>query len=393
MSTATQVTSTVANAESSAIITGTIIRISAANAGRCALADSPANVVGLIGPAMVGGGPGVSFPVALLGDATVLMEPGLTLAVDEPIYVSATVAGRATNVAPSANARFLGVIKSTAGYAGSQTVLAVVTAVGAPSSSSTAPATLKQTLTNGEGSTIVLGEIVAVQGTNNSVGKALALTDFLDGGTIGVVADASIANGAAGAVAVAGEALVRMEAGLTLTAGTKIFISKTVAGRGTNQIPDTTVIPIGVILDTSPYAGTGRVLATITGIDFRPSSSGGGGHAQGADIAAAGTISPAVGFDTFLVTGPGTISTISTTGRVNGDELTLILFEGQAITMDVAGNILPVQDTGQRSNSVTNDWFGDPLTTMVRFKLAKIHPSINVQRWLQMGQRTQVTLP
>lgn len=125
MSTATQVTSNVSNAESTAVVTGTIVRISATNAARRAQADAPANLVGTIGVAMAGAGPAVSFPAVLAGETPILLETGLTLLPGQAIYISATQAGKGTNVAPASPVR-IGTIKNALNYATTALVVAIV---------------------------------------------------------------------------------------------------------------------------------------------------------------------------------------------------------------------------------------------------------------------------
>jgi hypothetical protein len=57
------------------------------------------------------------------------METGLTLSPGQAVYVSSTVAGRATNVAPGSNVTLLGWIKSANGYSTNQRATVVVTAL------------------------------------------------------------------------------------------------------------------------------------------------------------------------------------------------------------------------------------------------------------------------
>lgn len=107
---------------------GELIRITGAKAQ----ANDPANLLGLVGAAQIGALPNVSVPAIVVGDAQVRMEAGLTLAVQDSIYVSASVPGRGTNVAPGSNVRAVGWIKSTTPYVGSGTVAAVLTPLTIP---------------------------------------------------------------------------------------------------------------------------------------------------------------------------------------------------------------------------------------------------------------------
>jgi hypothetical protein len=278
MSNATQVITPVTNAFGSTIALGTIVRIAPTNnAATKALANSDANVKGLLGVAQIGANNGVSFLAVLAGDATVQLVTGLTLAQGDPIYVSDAQAGKGTNVVPSLEVKQIGWVKSTVGYSVNQQVTAVVTALGAAAElpTPTPPATLLQDFLGGEGSDpLVLGEIVNVRGGNDFVERADATASITFIGTIGVVAVATISGGETGAIAVAGEAVVFLEAGLTPIAGQKIYVSATTPGRGTNVAP-TNIIPIGVIRSTANYGSANQVSATITGIDQRPASSSG----------------------------------------------------------------------------------------------------------------------
>lgn len=276
MSNATQVTTPVTNAFGSTIALGTIVRIAPTNnAATKAIANSAANVKGLLGVAQIGANNGVSFLAVLAGDAPVQLVTGLTLLNGDPIFVSDAQAGKGTNVAPSSNAKQVGYVKSTVGYSVNQQVTAVVTALGAAADAPpppTPPTTLLQDYLGGEGADpLVLGEIVNVRGGNDFVERANATASVTFIGTIGVVAVATIGGGESGAIAVAGEAAVRLEAGLTPIAGQKIYVSATTAGRGTNVAP-ANVIPIGVIRSAANYVGSGTVYATITGIDQRPAA-------------------------------------------------------------------------------------------------------------------------
>jgi hypothetical protein len=89
-------------------------------------ADTAAHLLGYLGVSRSGvANPGGSVDVCIEGVTPILLETGLTLAAGDALYVSATVAGRATNVAP-ANAFQVGIVLNTSSYLTTGTVGAVV---------------------------------------------------------------------------------------------------------------------------------------------------------------------------------------------------------------------------------------------------------------------------
>ena len=92
----------VTNASGGPLVVGEVVRISANSAVSKSLADTAANAQGTIGVVLRGGAAGASIPVVTSGKATVLLEAGLVgVAAGQTLWVSPTVAGRATNVKPS----------------------------------------------------------------------------------------------------------------------------------------------------------------------------------------------------------------------------------------------------------------------------------------------------
>lgn len=115
------------NADTAAFTRGMLVRISATNAVRRAQADSSANLQGLVG-VVDSGSVGVSgFPnvVAASPKQSVLLETGLTPLAGQTLYVSASVAGRATNVPPTI-AVAIGTILDATAYSRNATVIAAV---------------------------------------------------------------------------------------------------------------------------------------------------------------------------------------------------------------------------------------------------------------------------
>jgi hypothetical protein len=97
---------------------GEVVRISAPGTFVRAQADSAPHLAGLVGINGVGSiGPGGSANIFTTGaQVDVLLETGLTPVAGQQVYVSATVAGRGTNVPPG-TAVILGVIETAAQYA------------------------------------------------------------------------------------------------------------------------------------------------------------------------------------------------------------------------------------------------------------------------------------
>lgn len=112
------------NGDSVNLTRGMIVRVSATNAVLRAQADTDARVQALYG-IVLSGVVGVGGPVNAAQSATrcpVLLETGLTPAVGQKLYVSPTVAGRCTNVAPAIPAP-IGFIESVGSYSTDSLVL------------------------------------------------------------------------------------------------------------------------------------------------------------------------------------------------------------------------------------------------------------------------------
>lgn len=114
-----------------AVSNGQIVRASGNDAATLAQADSAANAGGTLAVVSTSQSiaAGSRFNGVLAGGpATVLLETGLTPVAGQTLYLSATVAGRATNVAPGGAAvlQIVGVVQSAARYASTGTVTAVV---------------------------------------------------------------------------------------------------------------------------------------------------------------------------------------------------------------------------------------------------------------------------
>ena len=110
---------TTTNGDSVSLVYGMVTRIVANNTVARAQADSAAHLQGLYGVVISGsvapGGPSV-VQATNATKAKVLLEIGLTPRAGQTLYVSATVAGHATNVAP-ATAIAIGVIEDASSYA------------------------------------------------------------------------------------------------------------------------------------------------------------------------------------------------------------------------------------------------------------------------------------
>jgi len=101
-----------------------------------AQADVDANTRGFVGviAGQLQSAPGSGTTVIINGSVPVLLEPGLTPAAGEPLFISAATAGRATNVEPALSRPFA-IIFDTARYAIDGTVVCVLTGVGADANS------------------------------------------------------------------------------------------------------------------------------------------------------------------------------------------------------------------------------------------------------------------
>jgi hypothetical protein len=127
---------TVTNASGSDFVVGEVVRMSGDDAVTRSQADTPANAqgtIGVTGAAFANGAPG---PVVTEGKTTVLLEAGLLgVAAGQTLWVSPTVAGRATNLKPIGVGEAelaVGIIKIAAGYAVDNTVIADVDPDAAP---------------------------------------------------------------------------------------------------------------------------------------------------------------------------------------------------------------------------------------------------------------------
>lgn len=120
---ATTLTEQVTNAAGSDLLAGEVVRLNGNATVTRAQADIPANVAGLVGVMQAATALGALGPVISSGRGFVLLEAALAPVAGDALWVSATVAGRATNVAP-ALAVYLGVIKDASGYGATGGVIA-----------------------------------------------------------------------------------------------------------------------------------------------------------------------------------------------------------------------------------------------------------------------------
>ena len=119
------------NFDSVPINNGEIVRVSGVNRCVRAQADVPGNLAGLAGVSL-SGIVGILGPVNICSNGfsvRVRLEAGLAPVAGETLYVSATVAGRATNVVP-ATPIAIGTIEDATGYALDGRVLAIVSIPG-----------------------------------------------------------------------------------------------------------------------------------------------------------------------------------------------------------------------------------------------------------------------
>jgi hypothetical protein len=127
-------------------------------------------------------------------------------------------------------------------------------------------------LVNGTGTLVVHGEVVRVSATNTFVralspGALTGLVGVNGGGSIGAGGNANIFTSGA-------QVDVLLETGLTPVAGQTVYVSATVAGRGTNVAPGTAVT-LGTIESVSQYAALKIVQVALA------LGTGGGTGAQG----------------------------------------------------------------------------------------------------------------
>lgn len=138
-------------------------------------------------------------------------------------------------------------------------------------------------IANGEGTAVVQGEIVRQSTAAKNTGvRAQADSAAHVRGVLGVVASGSVGAGGPLLVRNSGRQPVLLEVGLTPLNGDVVFVSATVAGRGTNVQPATALL-VGTIVDASIYTRTGRVVVVI---GVGGGVSGGAQGAQGASGAA-----------------------------------------------------------------------------------------------------------
>ncbi len=120
------------NASGAALVQGAVVRATSGSFQTQvtpAQADSAGHSTGLVGVTNTATGIGGFCNVVTSGDAMCLFESGLTLVAGQQVYLSATVAGRATNVAPG-TAIIIGIIKNTARYTATGLVNITVSGVG-----------------------------------------------------------------------------------------------------------------------------------------------------------------------------------------------------------------------------------------------------------------------
>lgn len=118
----------VRNDDVAALTRGMVIRISDDSAAVRAQADVLANLAGLygvVGSGVVNVGGQAVTAISNAAAELVLLETGLTPVAGETLYVSATVPGRATNVAPG-NVAAIGTIVDARDYARTSMVKAAI---------------------------------------------------------------------------------------------------------------------------------------------------------------------------------------------------------------------------------------------------------------------------
>lgn len=178
------------NADSVAWSNGMLLRISGTNRGVRAQADSSAHLQGLVGvngSGIVGIG-GAANAVLAGTRQPVLCETGLTIAAGDTLYVSATVAGRATNVAPGAPIA-IGTVEDTSSYSRDSRVSATVIMPAATAASGGAFPGFGGTLaavgvgTSGVSGLAARGDHghATLRAASTAVLNALPVTDLLDG--------------------------------------------------------------------------------------------------------------------------------------------------------------------------------------------------------------------
>lgn len=125
---ADSVTGALVNVDNATLLRGMVVRVSSNSGVQRAQADSLAHLQGVAG-VVNSGFVSVSGPCTNIVTGAsrqyVLLETGLTPAAGDTLYISASVAGRATNVAPS-NVFAIGTITDTRQYQQNSTVFAIV---------------------------------------------------------------------------------------------------------------------------------------------------------------------------------------------------------------------------------------------------------------------------
>jgi hypothetical protein len=223
-----------------------IVRVSADGIVDLASAAGAPTLRGLLGVTLnaVGGVGPVQVTVA--GQATILLEVGLTPLAGDTIYVSSTSPGRGTNVPPM-SAVVVATVEDASRYAIDGTVLVNVAAQAASGGGGAAAEFIQETVTNEEGDSLLIGEVVRISTSNGAVLRSQADTLANVSGTVGVTT-AVIASGASGVIANAGLVDVLMDSTLvSASAGDRVWVSAAEAGRATNGQPGLNDFPLGTI--------------------------------------------------------------------------------------------------------------------------------------------------
>lgn len=131
---------------------------------------------------------------------------------------------------------------------------------------------LTANVTNAEGTTLAIGEVVAAHTTAGQVVRASSAADDGLARVFGFVGPAAIGAAAAGAVVTKrGTLLPALFVGsLTLGAGDRVYVSPVTPGSVTNVRPTTAgqvVIEVGRVTSTLVYNGTSQLLAQIQLVD------------------------------------------------------------------------------------------------------------------------------
>jgi hypothetical protein len=120
------------NGTGTPIVSGELVRVIGANLLGIMQADSAPHLLGYLGVSRSGvANPGGYVDVCVEGVTPILLETGLTLTAGQALYVSPTVAGRATNVMPGTNVLQVGIVLGTTSYLATGLVNALVGGGGA----------------------------------------------------------------------------------------------------------------------------------------------------------------------------------------------------------------------------------------------------------------------